>query len=358
MANKNVLRLNLIGLGLVVVVVVLGAFTRLVDAGLGCPDWPGCYGHLLWPDNTEEIAAAEQAFPDTPVDLDKTWPEMVHRYFAGALLLVVAALTFVAWRTSPPHKIKQISTALLVLIICQAAFGAWTVTLKLWPQVVTAHLLGGFATFSLLWVMYLRQGGAAGLWLTNTDRQALKPHAVLALVVVIAQIALGGWVSSNYAALACADFPTCYGTFSPPMDVAEGFNIFQSVGPNYLGGLMDSDARVAIHWFHRLGAIVVLLVVGALAVRLWARNQLLGIALAGLLTLQLVLGVLNVVWSLPLAVATAHNGFGALLLLAVVTVNFAPALESARAADEQSDVEHESGDLRNDPGTSTARLTT
>ena len=331
MANKRVLTLNLIGLGLAVVVVVLGAFTRLVDAGLGCPDWPGCYGHLLWPDDSAEIAAAEQAFPDAPVDLDKTWPEMVHRYFAGALLLLVAAMTAVAWRTSPPHKIKQISTALLVLIICQAAFGAWTVTLKLWPQVVTAHLLGGFATFSLLWVMFLRQGGAAPLWLAAADKQAMKPHALVALAVVVAQIALGGWVSSNYAALACADFPTCYGTFAPPMDVAEGFNIFQSVGPNYLGGLMESDARVAIHWFHRLGAIVVLLVVGVLAIRLWQRNKALALVLSGLLCAQLALGVLNVVWSLPLAVATAHNGFGALLLLAVVTVNFAPAAETAPA---------------------------
>ena len=151
MANEHVLNLNRLGLVLVVFVVVLGAFTRLVDAGLGCPDWPGCYGHLLWPNDSAEIAKAEQAFPDAPVDLAKTWPEMVHRYFAGALLLVVAALTVVAWRTRPPYAIREISTALLVLILCQAAFGAWTVTLKLWPQVVTAHLLGGFATFSLLW---------------------------------------------------------------------------------------------------------------------------------------------------------------------------------------------------------------
>ncbi len=328
MVNKHVLNLNRLGLVLVVFVVVLGAFTRLVDAGLGCPDWPGCYGHLLWPNDSEEIARAEQAFPDAPVDLDKTWPEMVHRYFAGALLLVVAALTWVAWRTRPPHAIREISTALLVLIICQAAFGAWTVTLKLWPQVVTAHLLGGFATFSLLWVLYLRQGGASSLRLTPGDIHTLRPHGLLALAVVIIQIALGGWVSSNYAALACADFPTCFGSFSPPMDVAQGFDIFQGIGPNYLGGLMENEARVAIHWFHRLGAVVVLLVVAALVWRLWSRNPRLAALTGALLVIQLVLGTLNIVWSLPLAVATAHNAVGALLLLAMVTVNFAPPKEA------------------------------
>ena len=318
------MNLNRLGLVLVVFVVVLGAFTRLVDAGLGCPDWPGCYGHLLWPNETHEIAAAEEAFPDAPVDLAKTWPEMVHRYFAGALLLVVAALTVAAWRTRPPNAIRELSTALLVLILCQAAFGAWTVTLKLWPQVVTAHLLGGFATFSLLWAIYLRQGGAAGLRLRHEDRQALGAHGMLALAVVVAQVALGGWVSSNYAALACADFPTCFGTYAPTMDVAHGFNIFQGIGPNYLGGLMHNEARVAIHWFHRLGALVVLLVVGALILRLWSRNLKLAVLTGGILLVQLLLGTLNVVWSLPLAVATAHNGVGALLLLAMVTVNFAP----------------------------------
>lgn len=324
MANKHVLNLNRLGLVLVVFVVVLGAFTRLVDAGLGCPDWPGCYGHLLWPNDTDEIARAEAAFPETPVDLAKTWPEMVHRYFAGALLLVVAALTLVAWRTRPAHAIREISTVLLVLILCQAAFGAWTVTLKLWPQVVTAHLLGGFATFSLLWVLYLRQGGGMKLRMQAADIKTLRPHASLALAAVIVQIALGGWVSSNYAALACADFPTCFGSFAPPMDVAQGFNIFQGIGPNYLGGLMESDARVAIHWFHRLGALVVLVLVAALVMRLWSRNSTLAALTGVILLVQILLGILNIVWSLPLAVATAHNGVGALLLLAMVTVNFAP----------------------------------
>lgn len=330
MVSQRVLNLNRLGLVLVVFVVVLGAFTRLVDAGLGCPDWPGCYGHLKWPDSVEDVERAEKLFPESPVDHAKTWPEMVHRYFAGALLLVVLALTLIAWRDNPPNRIREISTALLVLIICQAAFGAWTVTLKLWPQVVTAHLMGGFATFSLLWVLYLRQGGGRLLWLDQAQKTNLKRHAQVALGLVIAQIALGGWVASNYAALACADFPTCYGSYSPPMDFASGFNIFQHVGPNYLGGLLDNEARIAIHWTHRLGALLVMVVVAALAFRLWSANRFLATLTFTLLVFQLMLGVLNVVWSLPLGIATAHNAFGALLLLAMVTVNFAPAADDAK----------------------------
>jgi len=312
------------GIALAVVVVVLGAFTRLVDAGLGCPDWPGCYGHLMWPDDASEIDQAQQLFPDAPVDLDKTWPEMVHRYFAGTLLLVVAALVLIAWRNAAASHLKVLSMVLLVLIITQAAFGMWTVTLKLWPQVVTAHLLGGFATLALLWTIYLREGGMAMLAMKASDGLAVRALARLALAAVVLQVALGGWVTSNYAALACADFPTCYGQYWPDMDVAAGFNVLQGVGPNYLGGLLDNEARVAIHWAHRLGAVLVLVVVGLLALRLRPRQAVLGNTLIGVLALQLLLGVLNVVWGLPLVIATAHNAGGALLLLLVVTVNFAP----------------------------------
>lgn len=320
-------KIALIAVLLAVVVVVLGAFTRLVDAGLGCPDWPGCYGHLLWPDSDVEIERAEEAFPHAPVDLDKTWPEMVHRYFAGSLLLLVLGLTIYSWRQKDQladRRLPAICTALLILIICQAAFGAWTVTLKLWPQVVTAHLLGGFATLALLWTIFTRTGGAPALAMPSAERNKLLLLARFALAVTVVQIALGGWVSSNYAALACADFPTCYGSFAPDMDLAAGFNIFQDLGPNYLGGLLHSEARVAIHWTHRLGALVVLVVVGLLAFKTWTANRRLAALLAGVLALQLLLGSLNVLWALPLAVATLHNAVGALLLLVVVTVNFAP----------------------------------
>lgn len=333
-----------LSIALAAVVVVLGAFTRLVDAGLGCPDWPGCYGHLTWPNDSAEIAAAEARFPETPVDLAKTWPEMVHRYFAAALGLVIVGFTVAAWRRRPEPQASHpgdrfplgLCVLLLAMVILQGAFGAWTVTLKLWPQVVTAHLLGGFTTLSLLWVLALRVGalGAPDSYLLPAR---FRPHALLALVVVVLQIALGGWVSSNYAALACPDFPTCHGEWWPrDMDVAAGFNIAQSVGPNYLGGLLEGDARVAIQVAHRLGALVALAVVGSLIYRLWQRRHRLAVPLAGVLALQIGLGIANVVLVLPLAIATAHNAVGAITLLLVVAVNYGafavPAAPHSRAA--------------------------
>lgn len=327
MADSMIKKLALAGVLLAIVVVVLGAFTRLVDAGLGCPDWPGCYGHVLWPETADEIRKADSLFPGAPVDVDKTWPEMVHRYFAGALLLLVLGIT-VSSRINrhrlADEKLPNLAVALLVLILCQAAFGAWTVTLKLWPQVVTAHLLGGFATLSMLWVIYLRAGGGEALKFSSQGHDAIRTLARFGLAIVITQVALGGWVSSNYAALACADFPACFGSFNPDMDLAAGFNLFQGLGPNYLGGLLDNDARVAIHWSHRLGALVVLVVVAWLAIRLFAFNRALAGLLLGVLALQLLLGSLNVLWALPLKIATLHNACGALLLLCVITVNFAP----------------------------------
>ena len=311
------LKTVLAGVALAFVVSVLGAFTRLVDAGLGCPDWPGCYGHLAVPQTAEEIRTAEARFPDAPVEAYKAWTEMVHRYAAtalGALILVIVAQ---AIRARPRAPLK-LPIALALLVMLQGAFGAWTVTLKLWPQVVTAHLLGGFATLSLLWLLALRLGLGSGL--------AVAAHhsrlALVALIVLVAQIALGGWVTSNYAALACPDFPTCHGSWVPSMDLAQGFNILQSVGPNYLGGIMDNEARVAIQIVHRIGAVAVLLVAGWLGWRLLVAGSPLWRWVVGLLAAQLALGIANVLLVLPLWVAVSHNAGGALLLLVLVTVNY------------------------------------
>jgi cytochrome c oxidase assembly protein subunit 15 len=273
------------------------------------------------PSSEASLLAAEARFPDAPVEAHKAWWEMIHRYFAGALGMLILGLAIVAVnaRRRPDVALPvRLPVALVFLVICQAAFGAWTVTLKLWPQVVTAHLLGGFATLALLWLLCLRLGllrhlGAPG---------SLRGHAQFALIVVVLQVALGGWVSSNYAALACHDFPTCHGAWWPEMDLAAGFNVAQSVGPNYLGGQLESDARVAIQFVHRLGAVIVLLLVGGLAWRLRRAGSGLAWPLAGVLAVQIALGVLNVLLELPLWVATAHNAGGALLLLAVVTVNY------------------------------------
>ncbi len=319
MVRKRLLFLCASGVALAIVVVVLGAFTRLVDAGLGCPDWPGCYGFLTVPETPQEVGIAEARFPDVPVEADKAWWEMIHRYFAamlGFLVVVIVGLVVANRRADVPLKLPIF---LLALVITQGAFGAWTVTLKLWPQVVTAHLLGGFATLSLLWLMCLRLGVGVG-W--RVGRTGLSPHIGFGLAVVIVQIALGGWVTSNYAALACGDFPTCHGSFWPQMNLAAGFNFMQSVGPNYLGGMLDSEARVAIQVVHRAGAGLVLIVVGALAVRLIRSGDVLGWPLAGILAGQICLGIGNVIWLLPLGVATLHNAVGALLLLAMVTVSY------------------------------------
>jgi cytochrome c oxidase assembly protein subunit 15 len=311
-------RLAAAGVVLAAVVVVLGAYTRLVDAGLGCPDWPGCYGFLTVPRADHHIAEAEARFPDTPVEAHKAWPEMIHRYFASGLGLLILIIAAVALRHRNADVPVGLPLGLVALVILQGAFGAWTVTLKLWPQVVTAHLLGGMATLALLWLLVLRLRAPPAI------EVRLRAHAWLALAVVILQIALGGWTTSNYAALACPDFPTCQGVWWPDMDFARAFHVTQEVGPNYLGGLLHADARIAIHLMHRMGAIAVLLVVGSLAWRLatQASSRSLGTCLAAVLLVQLALGIANVVLSLPLAVATAHNATGALLLLVVVTVNY------------------------------------
>lgn len=306
-------------------VVVLGSFTRLVDAGLGCPDWPTCYGHLWAPQTEEEILSANAAFPEIPVDLDKTWPEMVHRYLASflGLLMVGIAVTAIRHRKRPGQPVK-LPLFLLGLVILQGAFGAWTVTLKLWPQVVTAHLMGGFLTFTLLWLLTLRLAGHRSTSLFSLQQRRLPQGlAVAALLVVVVQVFLGGWTTSNYAALACPDFPLCQTQLWPEQNFAAGFDLAHPIGPNYLGGHLDIPSRTAIHMTHRIGALVTTVVCLWLAVRLFReRFTTLGASLLLILTVQVTLGISNVVFSLPLAVAVLHNLGGALLLATLATVNY------------------------------------
>jgi cytochrome c oxidase assembly protein subunit 15 len=307
---------------LAVVVVMLGAYTRLSHAGLGCPDWPGCYGFIGVPMSEHTQTLAEARFPEAPVEVAKGWYEMVHRYFAGSLGLVILGLAVQALRRrNEAGQPLKLPLFLLGLVIVQAAFGMWTVTLKLWPQVVTAHLLGGFATLSLLFLLCLRLSGRAAP--VPRLSASLRSLAALGLLLVVGQIALGGWVSSNYAAVACVDLPTCHGEWWPAMDFANGFHLTQHIGPNYLGGQLDSDARTAIHMTHRLGALLLSLVLLLLAWRL-KRNGLprLAALLLLALTLQIGLGISNVVLHLPLLVAVAHNLGGALLLLSLVLINY------------------------------------
>lgn len=327
--RKAGFRLTLLACFVAVIVLGMGVFTRLVDAGLGCPDWPGCYGHVLWPSADHEVARANAAYPDMPVEHDKTWPEMVHRYLASSLgLFTIAILALSVRHREEDGQPLKLPAFLLAFIIVQGLFGMWTVTLKLWPQVVTAHLLGGFATLSLLWLLCLRQNNQR--WSIAPRQEARWPRlrwlAAVGLLVVIGQIALGGWTTSNYADIACPDFPTCQGEWLPPMDFANGFNVLQHIGPNYLGGTLDNAARVAIHFSHRVGAIVTTLVLIVLVVQLWRLATVPARRLAGVtalvLVLQLLLGVSNVVFNFPISVAVAHNLVGAGLLLSLVTINY------------------------------------
>jgi len=334
LSSKSSYNLALGATALALCVVILGAFTRLADAGLGCPDWPGCYGLAIWPQSSAQITQAELSFPEAPFELHKAWPEMVHRYFASTLGLVIVAISFMAWRKRKvPGQPFKLPLFLLLLVFAQGMFGMWTVALRLWPQVVTTHLLGGFATLSLLWLLVLRLQNRpwAAPNIPLHHWQKLKSLALIGLLLVIIQIALGGWTSSNYAALACPQLPTCQGRWLPPMDVATGFNVLQEIGPNYLGGQLDGSARVAIHMMHRIGAVVVSVYLIFLLSQLYrhAGGSLLhrplyrqAHVIAGLLGVQVLLGMSNIIWQLPLAVAVAHNAGGALLLLALVTLNY------------------------------------
>lgn len=320
-------RLVWVALVLTFVVVMLGAYVRLSDAGLGCPDWPGCYGRLLdLPDQPHQIAEANAAYPHRPVEPAKAWKEMVHRYVAGTLGLLVLALVVLAWRNRrDPGQPLGLPLALLGLIVFQSLLGMWTVTWQLKPVVVVAHLLGGLATLGLLTWLVLRQGRYGGGSVVAADR-TLRGYALLGLALLIVQITLGGWTSANYAALACPDFPTCQTHWWPPVDFREAFMPWRGLGVSYEGGVLANDARVTVHVMHRLGALVVALYLGWLSLRLvtTARGRALrfaGIAIAVLLAVQIGLGIANVLLRLPLPVAVAHTGGAALLLLSLVTLN-------------------------------------
>jgi cytochrome c oxidase assembly protein subunit 15 len=249
--------------------------------------------------------------------------EMIHRYFAGALGLMILALTVWAWRRRrhDPGQPVGLPTALLALVIFQAALGMWTVTLLLKPVIVMAHLLGGFATFSLLVLLALRTAPRR----PATPVRGWRTASAAALLVLVTQIALGGWTSTNYAALSCLDFPTCQGSWVPDMDFDEAFVMWRGLGVNYEFGVLEHPARTAIHVTHRVGALVTFLVIGGLVLGLLrARQGLTGAALliGGLLLVQVALGIGNVLLHLPLGVATAHNGVAALLLVSLVYLNY------------------------------------
>jgi cytochrome c oxidase assembly protein subunit 15 len=305
-------------------VIVVGAYVRLEDAGLGCPDWPGCYGQLLGvPDEVHEVARAEQAFPGKSVDAGRAWKEMFHRYLAGMLGLLIAAIAVIAWRRRAAiGRPPWLASALVLLVAFQATLGMWTVTMLLQPAIVTLHLLGGMAIFALLLWLALREINPPAA--PAAAARALRPWAAAGVAVLVAQIALGGWVSTNYAALACTDIPTCHGEWLPAMDFGHAYHVLRDLGVTASGAPLSHEALTAIHWSHRLGAVVTLVCVGFLA--LWAlripRLRAVGAALLVLLLAQAGLGIANVLLRLPLVLAAAHNAGAALLLAALVMLNF------------------------------------
>ena len=303
------------------VVVALGAWTRLADAGLGCPDWPGCYGFVTIPVGPEEIDIANSKFPDTPYEVAKAIPEVVHRYFAAALGFFIVCIAYLSVKSKDvPTNIRNLSVFLLAWVIMQGTFGYWTVSLKLWPQVVTTHLMSGFLTTALLWLLYFKTKDLMESRASWNFESTTKRLFSVSIILVAIQIFLGAWTSTNYASYSCTDFPLCQGQLLPEANFKEGFNFFQSIGPNYLGGQLDHESRVAIHLTHRFGAIVVTLFLLFTSFHLYKRNfKTLAYGLIAFLTLQVLLGISNVIFALPLLIAVGHN-LGGLLLITYLGV--------------------------------------
>ena len=305
-----------------IIVVGLGAWTRLADAGLGCPDWPGCYGFATIPMNPEEIELANAKFPETPYEVAKAIPEVVHRYFAATLgffIVCIYALTLKYKEATP--NIRNLSLFLVIWVILQGTFGYLTVSLKLLPQIVTMHLMAGFLSAGLVWLLYFKSKDSSTLvreqWNFSSQTKNLLN---VGLVFVAIQIFLGAWTSANYASYSCTDFPLCQGQLLPDANFKEGFNFFQSIGPNYLGGLLDHESRLAIHLSHRFGALVVTSYLLFLSYHFISQQMNnLAACLLLILTLQVLLGISNVVFALPLLVAVGHN-LGGLLLITYLGV--------------------------------------
>lgn len=326
MSRSWLSRLSTLSLILAFCVILLGAYTRLKDAGLGCPDWPGCYGQITAPTNILDIEKANAIYPDTPVDISKAKTEMTHRYFAeslGLLIFIFSLIALIQRRRKATSLPLWLPISLIILVLFQGLLGMWTVTLQLWPIIVVAHLIGGFCTLGLLWLafLYLRQQSLPAY----PFPASLSFLCLSMLAILLAQIFLGGWTSSNYAALICPDFPTCQGTWWPNTNFRDAFNIFT---------MMDTPSRTAVHIAHRIGALITFILGGALIhLLIHLRKTTVDLRVqsilkkytrlfALLLVIQIGLGISNVVFFLPLPIAVAHNAVAALLFLTLIGLTF------------------------------------
>jgi len=301
-------------------VVVFGAYVRLTDAGLGCPDWPGCFGTLSVPQSEEAILKAHAAYPGSFVEAGKAWREMIHRYLAGGLGLLILLLAFLALKFKQEIRVSLfLPFLLLFLVMFQAALGMWTVTELLKPIIVSAHLMGGMTILGLLTFITHRHFGAASI----EANKNLILMARVSIILLFFQILLGGWTSTNYAALACTDFPTCHGSMIPKMDFVNGFSVLRDLGLTTGGEYLTIEALHAIQWIHRVGAIILLTYIAIFAYYLtniagirFYRNLLILTIIA-----QFIIGIANLLLHLPLVLATMHNLGAALLVIIVVIIN-------------------------------------
>jgi len=329
MSNQLFFRISLAACILALFVIILGAYVRLSDAGLGCPDWPGCYGQITAPDDAEEISRARLSYPQSEINSSKAWKEMLHRYFASALGLLILVMAFMAWKQRKQRSQPFYLPLFLVgLVIFQGLLGMWTVTMLLKPAIVTLHLITGLLTLSLLFWVVLMQGR---VWVSQFDKirysRLLSKWAQLGLFVLAIQIFLGGWTSTNYAALYCTDFPTCQGQWIPETNFTEAFTFFSGLNVNYEGGVLSNNAGVTVHFMHRVGALVTFILLLGLTISLLIKsdNKMIKVVSATTLILlitQVSLGIANVLLLLPIPVAVSHNAVAALLLLSMIVLNF------------------------------------
>ena len=315
-------RAALVATLLCAIVVVVGAWVRLTNAGLGCPDWPGCYGHVHPSQAAERADEINAANPERPFDYQKAINEMVHRYIVGGLgLLVLGLVALSVLNRRDPAQPRVLPWVLLALLVVQALLGMWTVTLLLKPLIVTLHLLGGLLTLSLLWWLALPPARRE----LKAAERGLRKFAIAGIAVLAVQVALGGWTSANYAAAACPDFPACQASYWPPMDFRNAFILWRGLGIDYEGGVLDAPARVAIHYMHRLGAYFTAIVLALVVAGAWRRGQsraarFAAVAVAVAVVLQLTIGMNLVLRGWPLWLGTAHNAGAALLVLATVAL--------------------------------------
>ncbi len=323
---SDIRKLVFVSILLAILVVSLGAYTRLTHAGLGCPDWPGCYGLLDVPETAEQISLAEQAFPERPVEPEKAWNEMIHRYFAGTLGLLILVIAILSLKRRAQGGPVGLPILILLVVIFQAALGMWTVTMKLMPVVVMGHLLGGFTTLCLLLLLYLRLSD----YRVPGGDYALKKYAkfaVIGIFILVGQISLGGWTSSNYAALTCTELPICQAGWIDQLTFEHSFDLVPPEKASYEFGHLDHASRVTIHVMHRLGAIVTTLYLFWLVMSIYRRAQApffknAAMSLGFILSVQVGLGISNIWFSLPLSVAVSHNVVAAMLMMSLITMTY------------------------------------